>query len=314
MLLIPRNYTTSLAIFLMLFANTVTAGEIYQYSDENGIKRFSDTPPRTEKKVRIFEAIAPKQKKKLHIVKTHRNGNRWLTIVNPYHCPAEVEMSFKSIANLISSPPLPQRFVVPANSKLDAVKLTVIQRNKPSPYRYHYRYILGARNVKHAPTTNYRLPFLKGYAFRVSQGFNGAYSHNSDRSRYAVDFKMPVGTPIVCARNGTVVAVEQEFVWGGNDRDYYGKKGNGIRILHEDGTMAFYGHLKRGSAVVECGDKVAAGQRIADSGNTGFSRGPHLHFVIQKNVDMRWHSVPFVFNGPNSEKITPVKGQTLRAP
>lgn len=113
--------------------------------------------------------------------------------------------------------------MVPATSKFDAVKLTVIQRNKPSPFRYHYRYILGAPNVKHAPGANYRLPFPTGHAYKVSQGFNGAFSHNSDRSRYAVDFKMPVGTPIVCARNGIVVAVEQEFVWGGNDRDYYEK-------------------------------------------------------------------------------------------
>lgn len=54
-----------------------------------------------------------------------------------------------------------------------------------------------------------------------------------------------------------------------------------ILIEHEDGTVAFYGHLKQGSIVVREGDCVMAGQRIAASGNSGNTLGdPHLHFGV----------------------------------
>lgn len=122
---------------------------------------------------------------------------------------------------------------------------------------------------------------------------------------------MPIGTPIVCARDGVVVYVAHDNVWSGQDKTYYLSRA--IRILHTDGTMALYAHIKRGSSRVVPGERVTAGQVIAESGNTGFSRGPHLHFVIQKNTDMQMISLPFAFMGPDGSGITPVKGQVLKA-
>ena len=168
-------------------------------------------------------------------------------------------------------------------------------------------------NARHNPKRPYGLPFARGNAFKISQAFHGSFSHNTDSTRFAVDFPMPVGTTNACARKGVVVMTQDQYVWGGADRSTYEKKANHIRVLHDDGTMAYYGHLKRGSIRVRCGDRVSVGQRIAESGNTGFSRGPHLHFVVQKNSNMRWVAIPFQFQGQNGSAITPRKGDTLQA-
>jgi murein DD-endopeptidase MepM/ murein hydrolase activator NlpD len=74
--------------------------------------------------------------------------------------------------------------------------------------------------------------------------------------------------------------------------------------------MAVYAHLKLESVRVTVGQSVNAGQQIAESGNTGFSTGPHLHFVIQRNTGMRVVSVPFKLRHAEGA-AEPVEGQLL---
>ncbi|MGW2181514.1 peptidoglycan DD-metalloendopeptidase family protein [Streptomyces sp. NPDC001732] len=83
-----------------------------------------------------------------------------------------------------------------------------------------------------------------------------------------VDFPVPTGTSVKAVASGTVVSAG----WGGA----YGYQ---VVIRHADGKYSQYAHL---SAVhVREGRHVSAGQRIARSGSTGNSTGPHLHFEIR---------------------------------
>jgi murein DD-endopeptidase MepM/ murein hydrolase activator NlpD len=104
---------------------------------------------------------------------------------------------------------------------------------------------------------------------------------------------MPEGTPIVAARGGIVVKTENQQTGRGNN-----PSGNFVRILHDDGTMGVYLHLMKGSVAVNEGGRVAAGTFLARSGNTGNSTGPHLHFVVQRNVGLALESIPFDFSQP----------------
>lgn len=88
---------------------------------------------------------------------------------------------------------------------------------------------------------------------------------------------------------------------------------NVVRILHEDGTYAIYAHLNWNSIRVRVGDVVERGEYIADSGNTGYSSGPHLHFVVVRNTGMTMQSVPVTFSGANSTSIAPSTGRVLTA-
>jgi murein DD-endopeptidase MepM/ murein hydrolase activator NlpD len=92
--------------------------------------------------------------------------------------------------------------------------------------------------------------------------------------------------------------VEGDFKQAGLDKEKFGGRSNFIRILHGDGTMALYAHLKPEGVLVRAGQSVSVGQEIGLSGNTGFSTAPHLHFVVQVNAGMRLVSVPFEMRGP----------------
>jgi murein DD-endopeptidase MepM/ murein hydrolase activator NlpD len=74
-----------------------------------------------------------------------------------------------------------------------------------------------------------------------------------------------------------------------------------------------YAHLNWNTIRVKPGDTVSRGQYIADSGNTGFSSGPHLHFVVLRNTGMQTISVPVQFLGNNSSAVTPSSGSYLTA-
>ncbi len=66
-------------------------------------------------------------------------------------------------------------------------------------------------------------------------------------------------------------------------------------VRHVDGTVARYIHLKKNGVLVRLGNKVRQGQKIALSGNTGQTGGPHLHFDVQRcgpNLPPNYNKLP----------------------
>ncbi|MFC9848051.1 M23 family metallopeptidase [Streptomyces sp. NPDC060223] len=91
------------------------------------------------------------------------------------------------------------------------------------------------------------------------------------------DFAVATGTPVVAAHGGTVVKAGPN---GAGDGPAYG---NAIVIKHGNGTYSQYAHLSKIN--VKVGQVVTTGQRIALSGSTGNSSGPHLHFEIRTTAN-----------------------------
>ena len=129
------------------------------------------------------------------------------------------------------------------------------------------------------------------------KGFEGEFSHQDAENRYALDFATEVGTPVLAARAGVVMQVQDGYRGHGLDRARDGGRANSIRILHDDGSMALYAHLADGGTLVRVGEAVAAGQRLGLSGNTGYSTAPHLHFAVQVNRGMQLQSIRFRMRG-----------------
>ena len=132
---------------------------------------------------------------------------------------------------------------------------------------------------------------------RPCRGFGGSFSHTDPQNRYAIDFGAAQGTPVFAARGGVVMQVESDFDKAGLDLEKYGGRANYVRILHDDGTMGLYAHLRPEGVLVRVGQRVRQGQQIGLSGNTGFTSGPHQHFAVQVNRGMNLLSIPFRMPG-----------------
>lgn len=218
--------------------------------------------------------------------------------LNPYTVTMSID--FESLTNLKASGNLPLFIEVPGRSKKRVLELSRISSASGVDYRSSYGWVRGSAFAVHKDEYLYKLPFLKGAAIHVSQGYHGETSHKG-LSAYAVDFPVPVGTPIYAAREGVVVGSEGSSNLGGGTPEYR-KFANYVIIEHSDGTMGNYYHLKQGGAVAVIGQKVAKGDLIGYSGNTGYSSGPHLHFSVSK-VD------PVSMRRPMN---LPIKLQTLQ--
>jgi len=165
----------------------------------------------------------------------------------------------------------------------------------------------------HDASARYRLPYEVWIPRLVAQGPNGR-THNTPEDRFAYDFLMPIGTPVLAARGGRVGAVRD----GSHARavaDPKGDRGNSVWILHADGTFGVYAHLEPGIPV-ERGQRIRAGQRIGLSGNTGFSHAPHLHFVVRQRMRSGGVlAVPIRFGAPGRKDLMLKPGQYYgRAP
>jgi hypothetical protein len=178
--------------------------------------------------------------------------------------------------------------------------------------QFVWKAALGSPEAAHHPPRPYRAPFAVGTTFRVSQAYPQRVTHLTPDSVYAVDVSMPDGTAVYAAREGVVINVRHDSFRGGTDAAM-ADQANLIEILHDDGTIAVYGHLHWDAIRVHIGQHVALGEYIADSGNTGFSSGPHLHFAVWRNAGTEDVSVPIQFAGPGGTAVTPVTGLQLTA-
>ncbi len=214
--------------------------------------------------------------------------------------------------NVVTDPPLPATFVLPEPGESHLVTVRQDNPYEASRFRLSYTSVPGDPGARPDLKQRYQLPFRRGERFLVGQAFGGVVSHTDEQSFYAVDLGMPEGTPVLAARDGIVMHVEEDFFGAGLDAQKYASRANSVRVLHEDGTMAVYAHLALESVAVRPGRVVTAGELLGLSGNTGYSSGPHLHFAIQHNDAGRLKSLPFRFLTGGEEGETPKAGDWLR--
>jgi murein DD-endopeptidase MepM/ murein hydrolase activator NlpD len=82
-----------------------------------------------------------------------------------------------------------------------------------------------------------------------------------------VDIAAPIGTPVYAAHSGVVQRAGTATGFG-----------YAVYIRGNDGAVTVYGHVNR--YFVRAGERVVAGEQIAEVGNRGQSTGPHLHFEV----------------------------------
>ncbi|HWR79600.1 MAG TPA: peptidoglycan DD-metalloendopeptidase family protein [Pseudomonas sp.] len=276
---------------LLLLAAPSQALTVYKYVDQNGVVTYSDQAVAGAQVFVFRDRMVERLDLQVKLETKKHAAGETLLVRNDLYAPVEIKLQLNDVVNAVGAPDKPISWVLPPRSKIRLVTLTPRDPQQPLQYKTRLHYALGDPRLlpKHY---DYPLPWVGG-PFRLTQGANGKYSHFTPKGRYALDIAMPEGTPIVSARSGMVVKIENQQSGRGNN-----PSGNFVRVLHDDGTMGVYLHLQRGSVKVREGQRVTLGQQLARSGNTGNSTGPHLHFVVQRNVGMALESIPYDFAQP----------------
>lgn len=250
-------------------------------------------------RARMVSLFVQNQKKKSRFnpsIKWRKVNDYWQSCVDNYLCiqvelkddiftffmqntieaPLTISFENNGFKNLEPSVPFPHVQSCAAKERCTLFTARLIEDFGGWHYPHNIRAKKGFLNVHHDDDFVYRLPYQLGTRHRVGQGYNGKFSH---RGEYAIDWNMPVGTPVYAARGGRVIDVVDHHTSGGV-RKSFRERGNNIRILHDDNSIGAYVHLKSKGVFVTVGDSVVQGQKIGLSGNTGYSSGPHLHYEV----------------------------------
>lgn len=301
-----------LAALLLPVAETVEAQALYKYRDENGEWVYSDRRPPDDVAVETRELPQGEGERGVRVTSAFDGGRFRLTAVNETWAPVQLRLILDALDG-VALPPADDdlTWVIPARDELELIALAATPGAPAPTIEYRYRWLAGDPDARHSPAQPYRAPFASAGRYRITQAWPEAITHATPDSRHAIDLAMPIGTDVHAARAGVVVDVESNQFRSGLTADV--TEANLVRVLHDDGTFAIYAHLNRSTVRVRAGDRVERGEYIADSGNTGFSSGPHLHFAVMRNAGFRLESVPVDFAGPDGGALTPASGEELVA-
>lgn len=301
-----EQLTLTLLISLLL-TSPAASKKYYKHIDDNGIVHYSDKQPQTTDDYESWQVRVEDSQAKATVVNRGTDRMPLLYAVNPYHGPISLHIEMTKTVNAQSDPLWPKTYDVPASTDYYLGTIEALQDNKSWSYAYQFSYILGQNNPAYDVNFAYTLPYRAIGDAYISQGFAGTFSHFDDQNKYAIDIPLAEGTEVVAARDGVVMDYAEDFIKGGTEEKNLFRN-NFVRIAHDDGSMALYAHLKLESVVVGNGQRVKAGQKLAESGDTGFSTGPHLHFAIQINQNHHLIAVPFKLQYPNGEIKQPMPG------
>ena len=286
-------------------ASAIAMATAYRYKDENGQWVYTDRPPAGGKAQDIALGGRGDASPSMRVEPRSTPEGVALVAVNPCPCIVEFAVKAQTTTGLRTA-----HQVLPPESEL--ALLDVPTDGGPSEVRYEYGYVVGEPHVTHQPSAPYRAPFALARSFRVTQAPPDAITHTDAASRNAIDIAMPVGTAVHAARDGYVINVARNHFRSGLQPSAM-SEANFVQVLHDDGTYAIYAHLQLDTVRVRPGQQVRRGEYIANSGNTGFSSGPHLHFVVLRNVGLRSESVAITFAGAGGTPVAARSGQMLAA-
>lgn len=162
-----------------------------------------------------------------------------------------------------------------------------------------------------AASSPYTLPIRAGQASVMSQANCSTIGSHRFAARHAYDFALPIGTELLAIADGIVQFANDQ----GRNGTGLSSDENVLQILHDDGTYANYVHLTQGGALVSAGQRVAQGEAIARSGNSGSTSGvPHLHLQLmscpQRSV---CGTLPMTFSNTSAHANGLQVGQLYRA-
>lgn len=235
-------------------------------------------------------------------------SGRLYRVDNEEPVPVTVGLSFPSLQNLRPPAEDTVRRVVPPHSSV-TVPLQAIRRGRPVHADVAISIDLGASDTQPDPDFVYAVPFGGSARRPLIQGFDGEGSHLASM-RYSLDFGMPRGTPVLAAREGVVLYLQDGFRQGGTDPALL-ERANLVVVAHRDGTMASYGHLAPGLEVA-VGDSVQEGELLGRSGRTGFAGQPHLHFHVGvRMLGEPGRTIPIRLRDRDGELIEMVEGAMI---
>lgn len=283
-------------ILCLFLLSPLGYSEFYKYLDDNNRWVYTDSKPLSLENVETIRELRAKQRIEPNIYVAQTSDSYAIKVDNPLFAPIQIELTFldESVEY----------------AQVDAKSKQTIKTSESGFDEIGVRWVLGRSATNQVINYDYQFPVEQNKPHLITQGFVGKYSHQDKANRFAVDIKLDIGSTIVAARAGIVVSVVEDNVGAGTSQ-YFLDKANYITVLHDDDTFATYAHILKSSSMVKPGQSVEIGQPIAKSGNSGYSSGPHLHFVVRQNKNFSVDSIPFNFKNRQGIVFKPAAGMKV---